>query len=266
MHRVYRWVPLEAEVDGDDPDGESDDSEGEEVTVHAELPPVLRDFPVLIPPVGSNYETDQHKKLLVITESPYLPICARYMDEEEWYAGSQESFVQSGHLGEVELAYLALRKNIAVGNEHGEWRSGGGRSHATYEVVNDTLKGILGTEGNVLKDEVAYDNYFARPARHGSTLEVGPSDKQVAAEKFRTLWLKGEHKPDVVLIASAGGRDAMASYGLGVDILRDHGIKPIVTHHPKAKYKPLLGKRPDVVEAVKAAWLKHQCSAALQPA
>ena len=137
----------ESEVDGDDLDGESDDSEGEEVTVHAELPPVLRDFPVLIPPVGSNYETDQHKKLLVITESPYLPKHARYMDDEEWYAGSQESFVASGYLREYELAHLALRKNIAVGNEHGRWRSGGCRSHASYKVVNDTLKGILGTEG-----------------------------------------------------------------------------------------------------------------------
>ena len=249
----------EAEVDRDDPDGESDDLEGdeEEVTVHPELPPVLTDFPSLIPPVGSNYETDLHKKLLVITESPYLTKHSRYLTDEGWYAGNQELFMASGYLGKDELAHLALGENIALGNEQGKWLSGGYRSHTTYESVNDTLKGILGTEGNVLKDEVAYDNFFARPARHGRTLEVSPLDEHYAAEKFRTLWLTGEHKPDVVLISSAKARDAMAANGLGVDILRDHGIESIVTDHPLAKFKPRLGNRPHVVEAVKAAWLKR---------
>ena len=181
---------------------------------HADLPIALTEFPALIPPVGHNYETDQHRKLLVVTESPYLPE-GSYFEAKEWYETNQASLVASGDLTEKDLAYLNLRDNIKIGNESGEWRVGGEKSHHTYEEVNHVLKGIIGTEGNVLKDEVAYDNYFARPAKQGRTLEVDPLlDGPPAAEKFRTLWLDGNQKPDVVLIASAKARDGMAANGL----------------------------------------------------
>ena len=221
---------LEADMSADDQDGGDDNLEDNEAPMeHADLPMALTEFPALIPPVGQSYETDQHKKLLVVTESPYLPE-GSYFEAKEWYETDQASLVASGDLTEKDLAYLNLRDNIEIGNESGEWRVGGEKSHHTYEEVNVVLKEILGAEGNVLKDEVAYDNYYARAAEYKNGLKVVELDQQPAADKFQTLWLEGNQKPDVVLIASAKSQDGMAANGLGEDVLRAHGIEPIYTN------------------------------------
>ena len=164
--------------------------------------------------------------------------------------------VASGDLTEKDLAYLNLRDNIEIGNESGEWRVDGEKSHHTYEEVNVVLKEILGAEGNVLKDEVAYDNYYARPAEYGSGLNAVELDQQPAADKFRTLWLEGNQKPDVALIASANAQHGMAANGLGEDVLRAHGIEPIYTNHPLARKGKWLRNRRDVIESLRDAWLK----------
>ena len=249
-------VDIEEPTENLDEVGEVDDEEEMvEVLEHSELPPMLLDYPILVPPVGPNYETDQHKKLLVVTESPYRQEGVRHMPAEEWYGGTQESFLKSGRLDENDLAHLDLRANIANGDEYGKWRSGGNPSHRTYQATNAALSEVLAMEGNVLRDEVAYDNFFARPARHGETLDVRPLDEQYGAEKFRSLWLDGEHKPDVVLIASTKVQKAMEDQGLGPDVLREHGIEPILTNHPKARV-PGMRNRAEVMKLLRSAWLK----------
>ena len=150
---------MEADMNAEEQDGEDDNFDDNEAPMeHAQLPIVLTDFPVLIPPVGPNYETDQHRKLLVVTESPFLPEGSSF-GAKEWYGTDQAALQASGDLTQTDLAYLNLRDNIEIGNESGKWLVGGKKSHPTYEEVNDVLKGILGTEGNVLKEEIAYDNW-----------------------------------------------------------------------------------------------------------
>ena len=243
-------------MSADDQDVGDDNLEDNEAPPeHADLPLALTEFPALIPPVGQSYETDQHKKLLVVTESSYLPE-GSYFEAKKWYETDQASLVASGDLTETDLAYLNLRDNIEIGNESGEWRIDGEKSHHTYEEVNVFLKGILGAEGNVLQDEVAYDNYYARPAEYKSGLEVVELDQQHAADKFRTLWLEGNQKPDVVLIASAKAQYGMAANGLGEDVLRAHDIEPIYTRHPLARGEKSLRKRGGVIDTLRDAWMK----------
>ena len=82
---------LEADMSADDQDGGDDNLEDNDAPMeHADLPMVLTEFPELIPPVGQSYETDQHKKLLVVTESPYLPE-GSYFEAKEWYETDQAS-------------------------------------------------------------------------------------------------------------------------------------------------------------------------------
>ena len=63
--------------------------------------PHYQAYPAMLPFVGEEYISEQHKKVLVIGESHYLPKESTvHHDAEAWYAGSQES------LNDKEVAWI----------------------------------------------------------------------------------------------------------------------------------------------------------------
>ena len=147
-------------------------------------------YPAMLPFVGEEYISEQHKKVLVIGESHYLPDESTvHHDAEAWYAGSQES------LNDTEVAWTNTREVIMW--HHKNKKSFVGKINQEIETVGfgESKPGI---------QHIAFMNAFQRPSLKGKTIEnvVTEKDFSLSADVIRSV--VDILKPDTVIFVSKG--------------------------------------------------------------
>lgn len=113
---------------------------------------IFERFPELIPYVGENYYSGNHKQLIFIGDSNYfekeLEAVSVFQDAKEWYTGNViDKLIPENKKGSVKCAkgYSTLDK--------------------AFTVANDVLKNRgIKLDNDWLLNEAAFYNYFLRPA------------------------------------------------------------------------------------------------------
>ena len=149
--------------------------------------PHYQAYPAMLPFVGKEYVSEQHKKVLVIGESHYLPEeSTAHHDAEAWYAGSQES------LNETEIAYIDTREVII--SQEGKKQLPG--------KINQEIEAVAFGESKPGKEHIAFMNAFQRPSLQGETMKGKETEKDfsVSADVIRRV--VDILKPDTVIFAS----------------------------------------------------------------
>lgn len=157
-------------------------------------------YPMMEPFVGSRFRDRRQPSILLVGESHYLPPASTvHLDEGRWYAGRAEALspteiawistaqiVRSACAGRFKnKAFSIWRNSFGTINAHG-------RRYANFEEV---------------ADDVAFYNFFLRPARTGVSIRVGPLDVEHANEAF-AHWCR-ELRPALVVFLSALARRSL---------------------------------------------------------
>lgn len=148
--------------------------------------PFYKMHPYMMPFVGKNYESPEHKKLLLVGESHYLPQKSTiHRNIEGWYSGAEG-------ITEEEQEYCNTRNSS---------ENGYGKFKAPIEADLEKLfpSGF---------DEIAAYNYFLRPANEGSTF------REICEEKDREQAVLNFHNvleilsPNLIVFAGAFAFDS----------------------------------------------------------
>lgn len=137
---------------------------------------VYKKFPFLVPFIGKNYEGKTHKKLLLVGESHYLP------PESTFHLNAKKWYNESVRLSEKEDDWCNTQK-IGSGN----------CSSKFLKTINPALCRVLGINesNNWAFQEVAYYNYFLRPAKYEEgqclSLKATPLDKELAIKNLHDV-------------------------------------------------------------------------------
>jgi hypothetical protein len=134
-------------------------------------------YPTMKPYVGSYYPNTTKPSLLLIGESHYIPEDSTLDTAPAiWYSGTSES------LSEDELYYISTAKIIeesraeAFSNKaHSIWRN-------SFLEINEF--GPRYADFMRISDDIAFYNFFLRPAFTGDSLIVTPQDIEIANEAF----------------------------------------------------------------------------------
>lgn len=138
-------------------------------------------FPTFAPFVGKRYAARLHSdtapRLLLIGESHYLPDAATlHHDPATWYASDQDDLLRqqsdwahtNPNTADDWLAWIHTAGVVATAcaqrfanPSHGIWKN-------AFEVINDA--GPQHPEPRAVADDIAFLNFFLRPARTGASL------------------------------------------------------------------------------------------------
>ncbi len=175
------------------------------------------------PWIGSFYEDDRHKRLLVIGESHYMPDeeSTIHLDPENWYQSDQS------YLNPEELMYVYTEGVIRGFFEYP--RRGHRILGEIEKQITNTLKegGLTLASGERSLHHITYYNYFMRPApKTGGSIEghVVPQDRKISEEVLR--WFLQRHQPELVIFVS------QFAGGYGESVVREYGVPCISTPHP----------------------------------
>lgn len=134
-------------------------------------------YPELKPYVGSNYLERSKPLLLLIGESHYIPDDSKLdRNPASWYLGT------SDRLSEDELYYIntaqIIRNSKAEGfsnKAHSIWRN-------SFSEINEF--GPTYSDFTRVADDIAFYNFFLRPAFTGDSLDITAQDVKIAGEAF----------------------------------------------------------------------------------
>jgi hypothetical protein len=155
-------------------------------------------YPTMRPYVGKHYYDTGIPSLLLIGESHYVPCDSKHdTTPEAWYSGSSDT------LPEDELYYISTAQLIedsraeAFSNPaHSIWRN-------SFMEINQF--GPAYADFTRVADDIAFYNFFLRPAFTGDSLVVAPQDVEIANEAFRAHY--EALKPTAVVFLSSLARD-----------------------------------------------------------
>lgn len=159
-----------------------------------------KQYPVMVPFVGDNYISNNHKRLLVVAESYYFSKDAcmsdnsLYKSPDVWYKSTQNDIEDKNLLNWIDCNNLLSKKwNVKSG-------------HKIYMCIEGCLrKANLESEiGKKLINEIAFTNFFIRPALEGQSFFVNDYCKKIDIEKSIDILTKVviELKPDVIIFTS----------------------------------------------------------------
>ncbi|MCU8092477.1 hypothetical protein L5M18_13010 [Shewanella sp. SM20] len=166
-------------------------------------------YPRLTPWVGSWYSEN---KILIIGESHYLPKGATYHhDVEKWYAGNElalEEHIKHHCLNEKNgISYIStsgILKARSTDISPEERKSFKAKGHTIYRnlltTINSSPKFKHQNYLDVI-DQVAYYNYFQRPAEEtGGSIDVKPRDIPMAESTLKLVL--NTLQPELIIVAS----------------------------------------------------------------
>lgn len=180
----------------------------------------------MIPFVGTDYISPNHKKLLLLGESHYLPpkttVCFK---EEEWY---EKEFDLQGD----DYDYCNTRNT---------WVGGASLLH---RHVRESLYSVF--KCNDPWQHVAFYNYFLRPAQKGTVFKAGPKDSKLAIENL--IQIVNILTPDIivflskkaVLSAEANYPSTKCGYCNFWDWTKSLNIEYCYTNHPSRSWDSLM--------------------------
>ena len=157
-------------------------------------------FPVMLPFIGKNYISNNHKRLLVVAESYYFDKKATdHLDAEKWYSMTEKDIKDQNLLDWINCERL-LREVRKKWNP----RSG----HKIYIEINNGLV-LAGVKSATKKkyeeiEEIAFTNFFLRPAMDGKTFFTNGYKKTIDDEKGLKVFgnVISILKPDIILFVS----------------------------------------------------------------
>jgi len=160
---------------------------------------ITEQYPEMKSFVGRNYVSNGHKKLLIVGESHYLPDYSTvHLDASKWYCGD------SSLLDSDEKYWINTARLIEWSTHEFFIKDGWAMFHQIHNVLKESgLKSkSLSGHNEFIFDEVAYMNYFKRPANKGNSLKeiFNPVDQEIAYQVFCDTVIK--LKPDLLIIAS----------------------------------------------------------------
>jgi hypothetical protein len=162
---------------------------GAETKMHA----IYKRYPMMWPYVGANYERGGPLSLLLVGESHYLPASStQHHAAEGWYLKDAST------LNPKERSWISTAEIINGSSAEG-FRN---RAHSIYRksFLEINRSGPNYPDYRRVGDVVVFYNYFLRPARQGSSLQVCEEDERVAEEVFRSVF--GEYRPAAVVFLS----------------------------------------------------------------
>lgn len=182
----------------------------------------FRRYPAMLPYIGGGYCGSNHRRMLILGESNYLPPGSNvHLDANAWYAGDQSS------LSSEQVKYLHCRDLLTL-----KWHPRSG--HKIYLELNDCLRdsGIVGSARATTS--IAFMNAFQRPAATtGGSMKAchTPEDFAhsfaVVAETIRAT------EPELVVVVS---RFAWTTFGGSLqssfpDLIIEHTCHPTSHFH-----------------------------------
>lgn len=198
-----------------------------------DIPTHFRRFPCMRPRIGCHYKSTDHKRLLVVGESHYLPEKSSvHRDPEGWYQlrESQLTQVEVIERNKVkvvdEIDWISTERIITGSLSEGFKK----KSHGIYRNIAKEISDhwLRLADPSRAIDHIAYCNYFLRPAIKGISLDVKELDKQIAEEAFG--WILEEYEPDLVVSTSS----LAGSHGR--EVLKERNIPFTVTPHPTCRW------------------------------
>jgi hypothetical protein len=178
-------------------------------------------YPMMRPYIGKHYYDKDTPSLLLIGESHYIPEGSKHdTTAEAWYAGDSVTI----HDDDL-LYYISTSKLI-------EDSRSAGFSNKAHSIWRNSLSEINQFGPNYsdytcVADDVAFYNFFLRPAFTGDSLEVKPPDVEFANEAFVVHCEK--LKPTAVIFLSILARNHLRP-------LPSMSIPIIATPHPGCKW------------------------------
>lgn len=182
------------------------------------VPDHYRRFPCMKPWIGcKSNESSDHKRLLVIGESHYLPKSSTiHLNAVDWYSANERVLTDEarGWISTAPIITSSKQERFRI------------RSHGIYKSIAREVNAANGGCGDFVEaiEDVAFYNYFQRPATYGASLQVEVLDREVAGMVLR--WVLSEIKPDLIVFTSRKAGWACSEF------LRDCQIPAQNTPHP----------------------------------
>lgn len=174
---------------------------------------------MMTPFVGARFHDRLQPTILLVGESHYLPTSSTvHLDELAWYAGSAEA------LSSMEVAWISTAQIVRSACDgrfkskaFSIWRN-------SFKTIND--HGPRYRDFVQVAEDLAFYNFFLRPARTGRSIQAGRLDVELANEAF-DHWCR-ELRPTLVVFLSALARKALRPGNVNVPIT--------VVPHPTSRW------------------------------
>lgn len=194
----------------------------------------LEKFPCMHPWIGKNYEDKNHKRLLVMGTSHYLPDGSTIqIDAQKWYNDIKQNDLnpeEQSYITTIEITKDAIYERI----NHLPYR--------IYKNISEELnqqKCLNPDDYTENFEHIAFYNYFLRPAeKTKSSVNVKEIDK--AEAKVFLKWFIETHKPDLIIFTSSiAGNTFIKTHQAEITcsskvtgILSNYNIPFVVCPHP----------------------------------
>ena len=134
---------------------------------------IYEKYPMMRPYAGRNFSSINTPSLLLIGESHYFPKdSSNHVEPQIWYSGIAEQ------LNEKETKWISTSDIIEKSREKGFKN----RSHSVWQkpfkIINEY--GPNYSDFVQVADDIAFYNFFLRPAKEGKSLKVTPQDVSIA--------------------------------------------------------------------------------------
>jgi len=151
-------------------------------------------YPMMKPFVGQRFRDPRKPSILLVGESHYLPKeSSIHMDPASWYAGTADA------LSAREISWISTAAGVRFACDQrfknkafSIWRN-------SFKVIN--ASGPRYGDFVRVADDIAFYNFFLRPAYQGLSVKVTALDEPFANEAF-TMWCR-ELTPTIVVFLSA---------------------------------------------------------------
>jgi len=155
-----------------------------------------RQYPMMEPYVGDNFHGDGIPALLIIGESHYLEEGVTvHLDPGAWYSGSSANMLPE-QLEWIDNSAILRKSRAKNFSSHTHFRN-------AFRVINDF--GPRYDDFTRVADDIAYYNFFLRPALEGTSLDVCAQDVAIANEAFITHFTKLQPTAVIFLSMKAFG-------------------------------------------------------------
>lgn len=147
---------------------------------------------------GANFRNQSKPSLLLVGESHYLPDgSSQHLDPDRWYKGSSKTLneTERGWISTPELIQEAREESFA-NRAHGIWKN-------AFLEINEY--GPKYEDYTRVADDVAFCNFFLRPAIQGESLVVSSMDVDVANDVLLTIC--DQLRPTAVIFVSTLARN-----------------------------------------------------------
>jgi hypothetical protein len=171
----------------------------------------------MIPFIGANF---MKHRILIISESHFMPKKEQEQPSDEWYSSNFDSSILEGNTNTNNVMLQHFSK----------------KGHVLFRNIENALKTV---DSSMDLNDIAWYNFFQKPARFGLSIKPTAMDKEIALETFEEV-LK-VLKPEIVVFVSSLSFGCLSKHREWNDELKCHQFKnytsPIgIVPHPTSRW------------------------------